>query len=183
MAYTSDNVRVLRTGTWYVAPTGTTAPTDATTALNAAFVDLGGVGEDGTTEERERDTEQIRYDNGDLAREVVTESNFTLNATLIETTRAGLELYYGATGTVVATDQLQINVDPGSTGGRKSFVFQVVDGLYIVRTYSPEGEITEVGELVFVNDEPWGYEITVTGYKPSGQTYSAQKFYEGLTLA
>lgn len=41
MALDSDNVRVATTGAVYVAPTGTTAPTDSDGTLNAAFVDLG----------------------------------------------------------------------------------------------------------------------------------------------
>jgi hypothetical protein len=41
MALDSDNVRVAVSGAVYVAPTGTTAPTDSGTALDAAFIDLG----------------------------------------------------------------------------------------------------------------------------------------------
>jgi hypothetical protein len=182
VAYDSANVRVLRAGTLYRAPVGTAAPTNATTALNAAFVDLGGIGEDGLTEERERDSEQIRYDNGDLAREVVTESALTLNATLIETTRAGLEAYYGATGTVTG-DELAIDIDPASTGGRFAWVYNAVDGAVIRRTYIPSGEVTEVGELTFVGGEPWGYEITITGYKVDGNAWAARAWVDGLDLA
>jgi hypothetical protein len=179
MAYTSDNVRVLRAGTLYRGPVGTTAPPDATTALAVGFVDLGGIGEDGATEERERDTEEIRYDNGDLAREVVTESAYTLKATLIETTAAGLNAYYGTTATVTA-GAITIDVNPAETGGRFAWVHDVVDGDVVRRTYIPSGEVTEVGELTFVGDEPWGYELTIKGYKAAGNTWAARVFVDGL---
>lgn len=184
MAYDSANVAVLSTvGRLYRAPTGTTAPTDATTALNAAFIDLGGWGEDGLSEERDRDTEQIRFAWGELAREVVTESTYSITVPLIETRQATLEAYYGAAGTVVATDQLQITIDPSSTGGRFAWVWEAVDGTRIRRTYMPSAEVTEVEEHVVAVDEPWAYELTVTAYRDATAGFTARSWWDAIAMS
>ena len=47
MALNADNVRVGTTGRIYVAPKGTTAPTDLVSAWAAGWVDLGYMSEDG----------------------------------------------------------------------------------------------------------------------------------------
>jgi hypothetical protein len=183
VAYDSANVRVLSTvGRLYRAVTGTTAPTNAATALNAAFIDLGGWGEDGLSEERERDTEQIRYAWGELAREVVTESAYTIKVPLIETTQATLEAFYGAAGTVASTE-LQVTIDPSQTGGRFAWVWEAVDGAYLRRTYIPSGEVTEVDEHTVTVDEPWAYTLTIQGYRDATAGFTARSWWAGLDLA
>lgn len=49
MAIDQTEVRLAPFGNVYVAPTGTVLPTNATMALNAAFVSLGYIDEDGVT--------------------------------------------------------------------------------------------------------------------------------------
>jgi hypothetical protein len=55
-------------------------------------------------------------------------------------------------------------VIPSSTGGQKSFIIDVVDGSELIRTYIPNGEVTEVGDRVYASGEPIGYEVTITAY-------------------
>lgn len=175
MALTSAAVRVAVTGGVYIAPTATAAPTNATTALNAAFVELGYVGEDGVTESRERSIETIKaWQNAATLREVVTDATIRYSFTLLETSIATLTAVYGA---APATGTLDIS--PAVTGGRKSFVIQVVDGANLLRIYIPQGEVTEVGDVVYASGEPVGYEVTVTAYDTG--TYSVRKFYDPLT--
>ncbi|ARC55978.1 hypothetical protein AS850_02680 [Frondihabitans sp. 762G35] len=184
MALNSDNVRVAVTGAWYSGPLTAPAPTTASSALPSptpgpGYTDLGYVGDDGITETRDRSTNQIRaWQNGALVREPVTESSITYKGTLIETTKGTLELYYGVS---VGTDG-SVKIDPSKTGGRKKHVIDIIDGDQLIRIYVPSGEITEVGDQVFANGEPIGYEVTVTGYAVTvaGETYSAIKWYSSL---
>lgn len=184
MALNSANVRVAVSGTVSVAPTGTTAPADGDAALAVGFVDLGYVSEDGVTETRDRSTNTIRgWQNADILREVVTEASLTYGFTLVETNAATVSLFYG--NTVDATDG-SIPIVPALTGGRKSFVLDVVDGDEFIRAYVPEGEITEVGEQVYQSGEPIGYEVTITAYPTSaiqdaaGNNAAAIKYYSAL---
>lgn len=176
MAMTAENVNVGITGAIYVGDTTATAPTSATASLTG-FTDLGYISADGVTETRDRSTNQIRaWQNSDLVREIVTEATATFKAVLLETNLKTVELYYGAS--VNATDG-SIEINPASTGGRKSFVIDLIDGADAIRTYIPSGEILSVGEQVYQNGEAVGYDITITAYATSAG-YSAKKFHSAL---
>jgi hypothetical protein len=175
MALDSDNVRVAVTGSVYVAPTGTTAPTTSSSSLDNNFVDLGYVSADGITENIDRTTSQIRaWQNGSLVREVTSEGTYSVDMTFIETNEAVLELYYGT-----ADSSGQFNIDPTSTGGRQSFVIDVVDGSNVERIYIPAGEITSVGTRTLASGEAVGYQVTITAYADTGST-SFTKWFSSL---
>ena len=160
MALDSDNVRVGTTGAVYVAPTATTGPTDSDGTLDAGFIDLGYCSPDGVKETIDKSTVQIRsWQNGALVREVVSEGTYSIDTTFIETNEAVLELYYG-----VAMDAGKFLIDPRKTGGRQSFVIDVIDGDSIERTYIPSGEITAVSERTQASGEAMTYGVTITAY-------------------
>ena len=174
MALSATKVNVGTTGAIYVGPTSSTAPASAVATLTG-FTDLGYVSADGVTETRDRSTNQIRaWQNSDLVREVVTEATATFQAVLLETSAATLAAYYGGT----VTDGV-IEINPAATGGRKSFVIDLIDGADAIRTYIPSGEIISVGDQVYQNGEPVGYDITITAYA-SAAGYSFKKFYSAL---
>lgn len=178
MALDSANVRVAVTGAVSVAPSGSTAPTNASTALDAAFKDLGYVSEDGVTETRDRTSDKIKaWQNAATVRTVVTDATVTYTFALIETKAETVELYYGDT---VDTLTGSIVVDPSATGGRQAFVVDVIDGTDLIRSYIPDGEITEVGDQVYASGEPIGYEVTITCYFDDTLGGSVKKFYSSL---
>lgn len=83
------------TGYVYIAPAGTTVPTDGTTALAAAYKNMGYISEDGYTYNTDTDTEEIRDWNG---RTVLSEqSSYTETHTVnfIETNIDTLKAIYG----------------------------------------------------------------------------------------
>lgn len=148
---------VLVGATTAAAPTGTGGAT-------TGFTGLGYVSEDGVTESRERSSNDIKgWQNADTVRTVVTDASLTYSFNLIETKKETVELYYGAAVTSAATEGNFVVV-PANTGGRKSFIIDVVDGAELIRTYIPQGEVTEVGERVYASGEPIGYEVTITAY-------------------
>jgi hypothetical protein len=175
MALDSDNVRVAVSGAVYVAPVGTTGPTASGSTLDSAFADLGYVSSDGITENIDRTTTQIRaWQNGSLVREVTSEGTYSVELTFIETQEEVLELYYGT-----LNNAGEFDVDPTSTGGRKSFVLDVVDGDTIERTYIPAGEITAVGQRTLASGEAIGYQVTITAYADENST-TFKKFFSIL---
>lgn len=172
MALDSDNVRVAVTGAVYVAPTGTAAPSYSDDALNVAFQDLGYVSADGISESMDKSTTQIRsWQDGSLVREIISEGTYSVSLTFIETNEDVVELYYGAT---LASGSL--NIDPRSSGGRKSFVIDVIDGTNIERTYIAAGEITSVGERTLASGEAIGYEVTITAYADASEVVATKLF-------
>jgi hypothetical protein len=165
MALTAENVVVGITGKVYVGPTTATAPTLSTSTLTG-FTELGYVSADGVEFATEKSTNQIRaWQNSDLVREVVTEGTVTYKFTLLETTQEVLEAYFGSTMTGG-----KIEVNPTATGGRKSFVIDVVDGAKAIRHYVPSGEILAVEAQTIVNGEAVSYGVTVTAYASEGRS-------------
>lgn len=184
MALDSANVRVAVTGAVSYAPTATTAPLDADTALPGTWRDVGYIGEDGVVEARERSTNNIiAWQKATTVRTVVTEANMTVQFVMIESNPNSIELYYGAA--VDGTDG-SVEIDPAESGGRRSFVIDYVDGSEFVRLYLPEAELAEVGEQSLVSGEAVGYDVTIAAYPSasllgdSGQPLSGKKWYSGL---
>lgn len=179
MALDSSKVRVAVTGAVSVGATTAAAPTGTASALTG-FNDLGYVGEDGVTETRDRNSETIRaWQNGAAVRDVVTEGTLTYSFVLLETKKETVELFYGTTVTQAATEGNFVIV-PTKTGGKKSFVIDVVDGAELERVYIPSGEVTEVGDKVYANGEPIGYEVTITAYDNAGIGGSAKVWATAL---
>lgn len=178
MANNANNVRVGVTGSAWVGATSATAPTTAVSSLSS-FTELGYISADGITETRDRSTNDIRaWQTSDLVRSVVTDSTATFTFTLLEATKATVELYYGAT---VTGSNGSIEVNPSSTGGTKSFVLNAVDGDKSIRFYIPSGEVTAVEPISYVNGDPVSFGITVTAY--SNGTYSYKRFQSDLVVA
>ncbi|TPG05587.1 hypothetical protein [Curtobacterium flaccumfaciens] len=178
MSLEAENVRVAVTGAVYSAPKTATRPTSASSALTG-YGDHGYIGDGGVTETRDRSTNQIRaWQNGALVREVVTESSMKYQFILLETKKENIELYYGSK----VADNGSIKINPSKTGGRRRFVIDVIDEDDLIRVDIPDGEITEVGDQVYVNGEPIGYEVTVTSYAitDGDESYSAIKWYGSL---
>lgn len=170
MALTADNVMVGISGKIYVAPTTATAPTASDSTLTG-FVELGYVSDAGVTFTIDKSTNQIRaWQNADLVRETITEATATYAAGLLETTEDVLETYFGSTMTGG-----KIELNPGATGGRKSFVIDVVDDDKVIRHYIPSGEILSVEAQTFANGEPVMYGVTITAYASAGR--AADIFY------
>lgn len=164
MALRADQVRVAITGEVSVAPLGTAAPTSSVSSLNAAFIGLGYVGEDGVTKTPNDASEGIRaWQNSALVRTVFTEKDWTLQFLLIESKGAVAELYYKGDIAVVSAGEWSLVPDT-VTDGRQSFVLDVIDGSIHERIYVPTGEVTERGEVVYANGEPIGRNVTITCY-------------------
>jgi hypothetical protein len=158
MANTATNVLVGVTGSIYYAPAGTAVPTTVGGALNGAFVDVGYISEDGVSTSVTNDSAEIKaWQNGDIVRRIQTSHDFTLAFAMLETNAASLELYWGnyTAGAVEVT---------GDQPYRGAFVVNVVDDTSDVRYVIPDGQITERGELTYVNGEAALYQVTLTTY-------------------
>jgi hypothetical protein len=153
---TASNVLVGVTGGAYVAPEGTTLPTDTTTALNAAFDEVGYISEDGVSQSISEDITDLKaWQNGDVVRKIQTSHDLTYAFTMIETSDVTLDTYYGnyAAGAVEIT---------GEQLPHKSWVLAVEDGDDDIRIVIPDGQITERGDIVYQNGDAVGYPVTIT---------------------
>lgn len=166
----SANVKVGITGGVRTAPVGTTAPTTPTAAYAAGWLELGYISEDGVTENFTTDTTDIKaWQNGVTVRTVISESDVTFQFTVIETTLTAWELFYPGSTFETATGVTTKTVK-APTPNPRAFAIDVVDGSVHYRKIIPRGEVTERGEIVYVNDEPIGYNMTIKCYPDSAGT-------------
>lgn len=166
MATDSTKVGVAVTGAVYRAPLATAAPTSQASSLNVAFVDLGWIGEDGVTQTTPAsgDTTPIKgWQNGATIRIVrsASEDPVTFQFVALETNKTVVESWAGATVTQTATEGAYV-INSTSTRTHYAWVIDVIDGAELERTYIPDGVVFEVGDKVFANQEPIGYEMTLS---------------------
>ena len=176
MARDVDAVLVGADGRGYVAPLATSAPTNASATLNAAFKELGWIHEDGLVEAANADTAEIKAWDGTTVRKVMTGSEFTFQVRFLETNEETLELYYSGSAVAANSGQSKIEVK-APTNDRRSFVFDVLDGSKVTRIFIPDGEVTERGDITYANGEAISYEVTITAY-PDSDGVSFVKFFD-----
>lgn len=156
MALDATKVRVGVTGGVYVAPLATPLPTDATTALNAAFVELGYINDNGVTESQGISTNKIKaWQNGDVVRTVQTEHNLEYKFTPLESNANVIAQVYPS-GQIT-----------GAQRGNQEWVFHVVDGANKIRVVLPNAQITNIGDVKYVNGDAVDYPLTITAYPDS----------------
>jgi len=181
MATDVDNVDVAYTGAINYAATGTTAPVDADTALGAPWVEVGLISSDGVETTPNRSVSNIvAWQRAQVVRTVVTESSISVTFTMIESNKASLELYWGAS---VDTVDGSIEIDPGQTGGKRALALDYVDGAKFVRLYLPQAEVTEVEATVWNSSgDPVGYGVTVMAYRDDVLGYTGKYFNSSLVV-
>lgn len=169
-------------GAVYRAPLGTALPTDATTALAAAFLDMGYISEDGVTNSNSPDTEKIRAWGGQVVLIVSTEKPDTFKLTFLESLNENvLKTVYGDANVTVDAQAGTINV-VANAEALEDHVY-VIDmalrGGAMKRVVIPSGALSELGDIVYKDDEAIGYEVTLD-CMPDG---SGNNHYEYIKLA
>lgn len=146
-----------------IAPTSTTLPTDATTTLDVAFVNLGYISEDGMTQGMTRDSEAIKAWGGDTVMTSQTEFEETFTFTLIEALSIDVrKAVYGDSNVTGALATGITTVVNSAELGLHAWVVDLVYNGAVSRIVIPNGKVSEIGDTSYVDGEPVGYEITVT---------------------
>lgn len=157
-------------GAIYRAPLGTALPTDATTALNAAFKNLGYVSEDGLVNSNTAESESIKAWGGDVVANLQTEKPDTFTATFIEAMNEDvLKATYGdsnVTGALATGLTIKANSEVLPVA---SWVVDMVLGDHMKRIVIAQGQVTEVGDIEYKDDTVIGYPLTISAY-PGGWT-------------
>jgi len=178
MGNTATNVTTGKpniSGAVYVAPKGTTLPTDATSTLDPAkFVCLGYVSEDGLENNNEMDVSAIKAWGGMIVYRSLNELDDNFVLTLIESENVDvLKAVYGASNVSVdGSGNVTINIkadDPEE----KVWVFELaLRNNRAKRIVIPDGAITSRETITYNDSDAVGYGITVSAYPDaSGNTH------------
>lgn len=150
-------------GAVYRAPLGTALPTDATAELNAAFVALGYISEDGLTNANSPSSDKIKAWGGDTVHTYQTEKDDTFQFKMIEALNEEvIKAVYGdsnVTGSVKEGLTLKSN---SSAAEDCSWVVEMVLNNVLKRVVVPCAKITELGDIVYADEEALGYDVTLT---------------------
>lgn len=177
MSGTATNVTTGKpktSGAVFMAAVGTTAPTDATTALSTStFTDLGFVSEDGVSENVSISTTNIKEWGGGIVLVTQDEKTATLKFKLIEYLNADVQKFVNGDsnvdGTLVAG--LHIKINDKEADERVLVIDQIMRGNIPFRMVIPRAKISEIGEVTYRSNEAVGYDVTVTAIKDTNGDY------------
>lgn len=151
-------------GAIWRAAAGSTLPTDAVMALDAAFKALGYCNEDGLTNSNSPSTTDIKAWGGDTVLTVQEEKPDTFQFTLIEVLNEEvLKAVYGSSN-VRGTLATGITVDANAKEAEAAcwVIDMVMNSNTVKRVVIPNGKISKVGDVVYADSKAVGYEITLT---------------------
>lgn len=170
MPNNANNVIVAGDGKVYVGPTSTPAPSNYTTALNAGFLELGFISEEGATFTESKDITDINaWQSFYPIRKLVTSRNVQIAFALREWNKRVIEFALGGTVTTNAAEWKYTPPTPSATGV-KSLVLEWLDGSKGYRLYFPQGIVTEAVESTLTRTASADLPVTFSAIDPGTGT-------------
>ena len=178
MASNAKNVYAaepLATGGLIVFPLGTPPPAEpddpdgATAELPEGGIDLGHIGEDGFTETTDRTTDKKRNWGGKVVKVLQTEYTHTVKFVFLESLNGYvLKEVYGPTNVTISpadgTHGTRVAIRKNARKlPRRTWCIDSWDSELnaFYRNWIPEGQITELGDVVVVHSDTIMYEVTI----------------------
>jgi len=161
----------------YAAPLGTTLPTTATEALDADFVDLGWVSEDGFTNSIKRDITKHYAFGGDVVKVTQDKYTETVQFALLESSADVLGVVYGVDS--VTENGAVFSVEHNSLMlVHQVFAIDFIDGDKVGRIVIRDGQVTEIGDLKYVHKDLTMYDVTVDVYRLDDGTAAVATYFD-----
>lgn len=152
-------------GAIYFAPLGSTLPTTATEALDAAFENVGYISDAGLVNSNSPSSENIKAWGGDIVLTTLTEKPDTFKFTLIEAMSVNaLKAIYGASN-VEGTD-LETGLEVHANSTQQPDYAWVIDMVFknntVKRIVIPDAGVSGVGDVTYADGSAVGYETTIS---------------------
>lgn len=155
-------------GVW-IAPVGTTAPTDATSAYGAGWSTLGYLHEDGPKLSRSVDsTELVSWQSRTPLKKVITSVSQELEFTLLELSAQNLALYFGQTVPTETAGKFSLEIRSDAAVQEYAVGIDIADGDVAHRFIFPRATISDTGDVEFKADELAALPVTVTALDTNG---------------
>lgn len=171
-------------GAIWVAPLGTSLPTDSSTALNAAFKCLGYVSEDGVTNSNSPESDKVKAWGGDTVLVLQTDRPDSFSFTLLEAMNEDvLKTIYGSSNvTVDGSGNITVKATADEMSAYAWVIETVLKGNRAKRTVIPNGKISELGDLVYKDDEAVGYNVTIDNVPDTTGVYHYEYIAAGASI-
>lgn len=151
-----------RAGGVYIAPVGTALPTDTETPLDAAFVPLGYVSEDGVTIGQEVETEPINaWQSGTPIKTLLTSRVASIEFTMIEIKPETLALWFGQAVPTATAGVFSLDVLTDAPLPEMACVVDLLDGANAMRFVAGRAQMTEAGEIEITRSGAVGLPVTL----------------------
>lgn len=168
-------------GIWTAAK-GSTLPTNASAALDNAFASLGYVSDAGVQRNISRDSNVIHAWGGDPVAVLSNNKSETFKFKLIEPSNVDvLGLVFGeASGTLATGITVKSKADISTP---RAFVIETImaDDVH-QRIVVPEAVVTDIGEIVYVDNDVVGFDVTITAMADA-QGNTAYEYQQTVTAA
>jgi hypothetical protein len=158
---------------WFAA-TGSTLPTDTTTALDAAFKTAGYCAESGLTISTAISSTDINaFGVKGPVRTMITSEKKTGKIGFLESNPITLAVYHrlpvtgAGSPTVTATTGALALTDGPSRSQRYAAIFTATDGVNVIRKVCPQLEVTDIDDEQIAQAAPIQYGVTFTAYPDS----------------
>lgn len=169
MALNGDNVRAALDGRIYLAPKGTAAPSDLTTAWGAGWSDLGYMSDDGVELNYSTDTQDVKaWQSLSPVRKILTSVDMTLKFTAIELKTSTITLYFpDSTMTDVGGSVHSLAIPSAPSPAEYAFGLEWTDDLIINRLIVARGQVTDRDNITLSRGDAVGLNLTVSAYATS----------------
>lgn len=180
MANSINNVVVgkpLVTGGVLLAPTSSTLPVDAMTALDAAFVAVGYITDNGVVKSEKRNSGTIAAWGGDTVASTSKEYAVSFKLDLAEFLNAVAQSIIYGTANVTTTaatlttgNALKVTATSQATP-HKAWVFEILNDIKKVRLVVPNAKVMEIGDTTFKDDAIAANALTLQAFPDSTGAY------------
>jgi hypothetical protein len=159
------------TGLAWFGATGSTAPTDSTTALAAAYKNSGMITENGLTIKFGESTKKVKaYGSPAIQRVIVTEQAYEFDLEFLETNQYSQAVFHRLpiTGISPGVGTGAFSLTSGTfTKQQYAAVFDIIDGTNHIRAYCPQIEVTGRSDVKIGNGNEVAWGVNLTAYPNS----------------
>lgn len=178
-----SDVLVGSDGVAYYAPEGAALPTNAGTALDVAFVDLGEISQDGLESAFDVSSEGIKNWAGETVRIVNTETTATFTLTFLETNEDVIALFYGADVESQLGDYSRVKLAAADSTAYAMAISVTDSGTDRIKRYVlPRVTVSAREPVMDKNDQAAAFKVTFTAlYDTVVGGYGYVQFDDDLT--
>jgi hypothetical protein len=169
MALDASKIKIAGSGAIWKAPAGTTLPTDSTSALNAAFVNLGYVSEGGFTLANDLKTKEINaWQTIEVVRLINTAMSRSISFEALESNNKTVALAWGgATITAGSAGAYTIDIPDPSLTQEFILVVDWNDGSTSQRIIIKRAALKNLPKVKFTRQDAISYSLEISALVPT----------------